>query len=474
MEMLEARTSNENGMITLGQDNLEELESQIHGRVVTPDHEDFDDARSIYNAMIDKMPAMIVYCSNVADVIACVNYARNYDLLTSVRSGGHNGPGLALCDDGMVIDLSEMNGIRVDPKEKTVQAEAGCTSGEVDHATHVFGLATVSGVISTTGIAGLTLGGGHGYLSRKYGLTVDNLIEADIVLPDGSFVTANKDQHSDLFWALRGGGGNFGVVTAFKYRLHPVDTVVAGPMFWPVSETEKMMRWYRKFLPDAPNDVYAFFLTSEVPGDPFPFPPEIQGEKVCGLMWCFTGSQEEAEPFLEEARNVEEPLFEHVGPMPYPALQTMFDGLLPPGLQWYWKGDFIRELPDEAIAEHLKFAEVPTTQSTMHLYPINGAVHDIEADETAWDYRDVNWSMVIGGITDDPSKNKVITDWARDYWEAIHPYSAGAAYINFMMEEGDERIKATYGNNYQRLQKVKAKYDPDNFFSRNQNIKPKQ
>jgi FAD/FMN-containing dehydrogenase len=450
---------------------FEAFVNQFRGEVITPKGEDYDEARTIYNAMIDKRPAFIVKCSNVADVIACVNFARENNLLTSILGGGHNGPGLALAENGMVIDLSEMKGIRVNPEAKTVRAEAGCTWADVDHATHAFGLATVSGVISTTGIAGLTLGGGHGYLSRKYGLTVDNLIEADVVLADGSFVTASEEENADLFWALRGGGGNFGVVTSFKYQLHPVDTVIAGPMMWPLDQTEKIMKWYRDWLPEAPKDVYAFFLTAEVPGDPFP--PEIHGEKVCGLMWCITGSMEDvAEPFLQEARNVAEPLFEHVGPMPYPVLQSMFDGTLPPGLQWYWKGDFVGELSDEAIEEHLNFAEVPTRLSTMHMYPVNGAVHDKDPDESAWKDRDVNWSMVIAGIAADPEDSEKITDWARDYWEAVHPHSAGAAYVNFLMEEGDERIKATYGDNYERLQRVKAKYDPGNFFRVNQNIKP--
>lgn len=469
METIQAEQLNGN-KYTLNGEGFDTFINQIRGEIVTKQDEKYDEARSIYNGMIDKKPALIVYCSNVADVIACVNYAREHNLLTAIRGGGHNGPGLALVNDGLVIDLSRMNGTRVDPEAKTVRAEAGCTWGDVDHATNQFGLATVSGVIATTGIAGLTLGGGHGYLSRKYGLTVDNLIEADVVLTDGSFVTASEDENEDLFWALRGGGGNFGVVTSFKYRLHPVDNVVAGPMFWPIDQTEKMMKWYRDWLPNLPEDVYAFFLTAEVPGDPFP--PEIHGEKVCGLLWCFTISRRDPESVLQEARDIEEPLFEHVDTMPYPALQSMFDDLYPTGLQWYWKGDFIRELSDEAIGEHLKFAEVPTTHSTMHLYPINGAVHETDSDETAWNYRDVNWSMVIAGVTPDPDENEKMTNWARDYWEAIHLHSAGAAYLNFMMEEGNERVRATYGDNYERLQKVKTKYDPDNFFRVNQNIKP--
>jgi FAD/FMN-containing dehydrogenase len=274
-----------------------------------------------------------------------------------------------------------------------------------------------------------------------------------------------------LFWALRGGGGNFGIVTSFKFRLHQVDMVVAGPFFWPIEQIEKTMRWYREWLPQAPENVYAFYLTAEVPAAE-PFPKKIHGRKVCGLLWCYTGPKDQAQAVIQPARDVAEPLFEHVGPMPYPVLQSLFDPLYPPGYQWYWKGDFVRELTDAAIAEHLRFAEVPTSLSTMHLYPINGAVHRVGPAETAWGYRDANWSMVIAGVDPDPANNEKMTKWARDYWEALHPYSAGASYINFMMEEGQDRIRAAYGGNYERLQKVKAKYDPDNFFHVNQNIAP--
>lgn len=459
-------------MRTLDHEHLEALKSQIRGEVITPGSKSYNESRAIYNAMIDKKPALIVKCRDTADVISCVKYARERNLLTSILGGGHSAPGLSMCEGGLCIDLSLMKGVRVDPDAKTVRAEAGCTWGDVDHATHAFGLATVGGVISTTGIGGLTLGGGHGYLTRKYGLTIDNLLEADVVLANGRLVTASKNEHSDLFWALRGGGGNFGIVTTFKYRLHPVDMVVAGPMFWTLDKTEKMMHWYRDFLPDAPDDVYAFFLTAEVPGDPFP--PEIHGKKVCGIMWCFTGKQDDVEHYLQQVRAFEKPLFEHIGPMPYPMLQTMFDGLYPRGLQWYWKGDLIRDLTDEAIEQHLEFAEVPTRLSTMHMYPVNGAVHDRLPEDTAWNYRDVNWSMVIVGVTEDPNENDKVKKWARSYWQAIQPYSAGGTYVNFMMEEGADRVQATYGTNYERLQQIKAKYDPDNFFRMNQNIIPKK
>ncbi|MCU4740870.1 FAD-binding oxidoreductase [Natronoglomus mannanivorans] len=460
-------------MATAGTDDgaeIEQLEGALRGDLLQPDDAEFDDARTIYNAMIDRHPRLIARCADVADVVAAVNFGRDHDLETAIRSGGHSGPGLGVVDDGLVVDLSNMTGIRVDPEAKTVHVEPGCTWGDVDHATHAFGLATVSGVISTTGVGGLTLGGGHGYLSRKHGLAIDNLVSADVVLADGRLVHASEDENSDLFWALRGGGGNFGVVTSFEFQLHSVETVVAGPLFWPIDELESTMRWYREWLPETPEDVYAFYLVAEIPGAPFP--EAIHGEKVCGLMWCYLGPEEQAETVIQPARDVAEPLFEHVDPMPYPALQSMFDDLYPPGDQWYWKGDFVRELTDEAIAEHRRFAEVPTPQSTMHLYPIDGAVHRVDEDETAWSHRDATWSMVIVGVDRDPYRSEQITDWARSYWEAVHPHTAGGSYVNFMMEEGPDRIRATYGDNYERLQTVKARYDPDNFFHVNQNIEP--
>jgi len=455
----------------LDADAVQNLRSQLRRPLLTREDAEFEAARAVYNGMIDKRPALIAQCADVADVMAAVRFARESGVEVAIRSGGHNGPGLGTCEDGLVIDLSQMNGVRVDPVARTARVEGGSTWGDVDHATHAFGLATVSGVLSTTGVGGLTLGGGHGYLTRKYGLTIDNLLSADVVLADGSLVHAGENENDDLFWALRGGGGNFGVVTSFEYRLHPVSTIIGGPMFWPIHQLEETLRWYRRWLPELPEDVYAFYLTAEVPAGE-PFPESIQGRKVCGLLWCCTGPEDEARSAMQEARDVAEPLFELTGPMPYPALQSMFDDLYPPGDQWYWKGDFVRELTDEAIAEHLRFAEVPTAQSTMHLYPVDAAVHRMGEDETAWRFRDVTWSMVIAGVDRDPANRDVISRWARDYWRALHPHSAGGAYINFMMEEGEERIRGTYGANYPRLQAIKAKYDPENLFCVNQNIVP--
>lgn len=451
---------------------ISDLKHDLNVELIRPGDVNYDEERKIYNGMIDKRPALIAKCKNVNDVIESVNYARDEGVEVSIRSGGHNGPGLALVDDGLVIDLSLMKNILIDAENRTAQVEPGCTWGEVDAATYEFGLATVSGIISTTGVGGLTLGGGHGYLTRKYGLTIDNLVSADIVLADGKLVHASENENADLFWALRGGGGNFGVVTSFEYRLHPVKNVIAGPMFWPIDQLETTMKWYRDWLPDMPDDVYAFYLVSEVPSAD-PFPEEIRGIKVCGLMWCYTGPQDQFEKYLKQARSAAKPLFEFTGEMPYPALQTMFDGLFPPGYQWYWKGDFVSEISDDAIEEHRRFSIIPTPLSTMHLYPVDGAAHEVGSDETAWNKRDAQWSMVIVGVDPDPENTDKIKTWARDYWEAVHPHTLGGSYINFMMEEGQDRVEASYGNNYKRLQKVKAKYDPDNFFHINQNIKPK-
>jgi len=376
-------------------------------------------------------------------------------------------------DDGLVIDLSLMNGIHVDPQTHTVRVQGGATWGEVDHTTHAFGLAVPSGIISTTGVGGLTLGGGHGYLSRKYGLTVDNLLEVDMVLADGRFVTASEEENTDLFWAVRGGGGNFGVVTSFLFQAHPVDMVYGGPIIWPIDQANKIMRWYRDFIADAPEDLYGWFGFHRVPTGS-PLPEELHGKHGCVITWCYTGPMEKAEEIFKPIRELGTPVLDMAGPIAYPALQSMFDELYyPPGLQWYWKADFVRELSDEAIELHNKYgSDLPTELCTMHLYPINGAVHDVGRNETAFSYRDVTWSRVIVGVDPDPANANRISTWANDYWAALHPHSAGGGYVNFMMEEGQSRIQATYRDNYERLVEVKDKYDPDNLFHVNQNIKP--
>lgn len=446
--------------------------ASFRGEIIQPGDENYDAARAVYNAMIDKRPALIARCADVADVIATVNFAREADADLAIRGGGHNGPGLGTVEGGIVLDLSRMKGIRVDPIGRTVRVEGGATWGDVDHATHPFGLATPSGIIASTGVGGLTLGGGLGHLSRKYGMTVDNLLAADVVLADGSMVTASADEHPDLFWALRGGGGNFGVVTSFLFRLNPVDTVVGGPTLWPVEQAGEVMRWYRDFIRGAPEDLNGFFAFLTVPPAP-PFPEALHLKSMCAIVWCYTGPKEKADEVFAPVLEVGTPALHGVQEMPFPALQSAFDGLYVPGMQWYWKADFVRELPDEAIERHIEFgSNLPSMFSTMHLYPINGAVHRVDSGDTAFSYRDVTWGEVIVGVDPDPANAQKISDWARDYWDAVHPYSAGGAYVNMMMEEGDDRIRAAYRDNYDRLRAVKAIYDPANLFHINQNIAP--
>ncbi len=447
----------------------------LRGTLIGRDHPEYDDARKLYNGMIDKRPLLIARCADVADVIAAVNFGRENRLLIAIRGGGHNGPGLGSVDDGLVIDLSMMKGVRVDPAKKTVQVAPGCTSGDVDHATHAFGLAVPFGIVSTTGVAGLTLGGGTGYLTRKYGLTIDNLIEADVVLADRSFVTANKKENPDLFWALRGGGGNFGVITSFLFQAHPVSMVYAGPIFWDAAKHARtIMRAYRDFLPNAPEELGAFVGLKTVPSMD-PFPREGWGKRACALISSYNGPAEEGTKALAPLLDaLPAPIFNWMGLMPFPAMQGLFDPFFPKGLQWYWKGDFVKSLPDEAIDAHIQqAANAPSELSLMHLYPIDGAVRRVAKDETAWSARDATWSMVIAGIDSNPQKADPLTRWGKAYWEAVHPYNLPGAYSNFMMDdEGEVRVKATYGDNYPRLAELKKKYDPANLFRINQNIRP--
>jgi FAD/FMN-containing dehydrogenase len=452
-------------------DIITEFKTNLRGELLHSGDAEYEIARKVYNGMIDKHPSLIVRCADVADVITAVNFARTNNILLSVRGGGHNAGGLGICDNGLVIDLSLIKYTRVDPKNKTVRVGGGNTWGEVDHATHPFSLAVPAGIISTTGVGGLTLGGGMGYLTRKHGLTIDNLLSADMVLADGSFVTASAEENEDLFWAIRGGGGNFGIVTSFLFQAHPIQTVYAGPTLWDIDKTEAVMKWYRGFITQAPVDLYGFFALLTVPGPPFP--EALHGKKMCGVVWNYTGPMEKAENIFKPIREFGPPTFEHVGPMPYPILQSMFDVFYPSGLQWYWRADFVNEISDEAIAQHVKYGkELPTGHSTMHLYPIDGAAHGVGKNETPWAYRDTRWSQVIVGVDPDETNKELITSWTKNYYDAVHPYSEGGAYINFMMEEGEDRVKASYKENYDKLVRIKNKYDPNNLFRINQNIKP--
>jgi FAD/FMN-containing dehydrogenase len=459
------------GAITADMELAEMLGAGFRGRMIGSDHSEYDTARKLYNAMIDKRPRLIAQCVDAADVIAAVNVAREAGLDVAVRCGAHNGPGLGSVDDGLVIDLSALRGVIVDPAARIAQVLGGTLLGEVDHAAQAFGLAAPFGIISTTGVGGLTLGGGVGHMTRKLGLSIDNLVEADVVLADGSFVTASEEQHPDLFWALRGGGGNFGVVTRFAFRLSPLSTVVAGPTLWPLERSAEILSWYREFIPSAPEELNGFFAFLTVPPGP-PFPEELHLQKMCGVVWCWAGAPEEADRALAEARELR-PVLDGIQPMPLSVLNSAFDALYPHGDQWYWRADVVTEIPDEAVAEHVRFGEaLPTWKSTMHLYPIDGAAARVGAGETAWTQRDGGWVQVMVGVDPEPENRDLVTDWCVSYWEALHPYSAGGGYVNMMMEEGDARVRTTYGANYDRLAQVKAEYDPGNLFHVNQNIKP--
>jgi len=454
---------------------FDELAGLLRGTLITPDDPGYDEARQVYNAMIDRFPAAIAQCRDVTDVRNCVRFAREHDVEIAIRGGGHNAGGLGTWDGALVIDLSPMRSTTVDPERRTVRVDGGCTWADVDHATVDFGMATPSGFIGSTGVGGLTLGGGVGYLTRQYGLTVDSMLSADVVLANGEFVTASEDSHSDLFWALRGGGGNFGVVTSFTFRCHPIGengVVYGGPVLYDIADTPEVMRWYRELLPSLPEELNGWLGLLTIPPAP-PFPEELWGRKSCGIIWCYTGSHDRLDEVLEPVRSFGSPLLVGLHDMPFTALQTAFDALYPAGLQWYWRADFFNEISDEAIDIHLEYGnKLPTGHSTMHLYPIDGAASRVPADATAFAYRGGGWAGVIVGVDPDPGNAPAITEWTKDYWSALHPTSAGGAYINFLMEEGQDRVQASYLGNYERLSRIKHRYDPDNVFHVNQNIQP--
>ena len=445
--------------------------ASLRGSVVQQGDAGYDDARKLYNAMIDKRPKLIARCADAADVIAAVNFGRDNGLPIAIRGGAHNGAGFASVDDGLVIDLSTMRGVRVDPKGRTARVDAGCTTGEVDHATHAFGQAVPFGIISTTGVAGLTLSGGHGYLSRQYGLACDNLIEADVVLADGSFATASESENSDLLWALRGGGGNFGVVTSFLFRTHPAKMLVGGPIIFDLADAAVVMRWYREFLRSAPETFGSFLGLQTVPPND-PFPREHWGKKMSVLLLAHTGDTAAAAIDAVRAA-LPKPLIDWVGPLSYPALQGMFDALNPPGMQWYWKGDFVDTLPDAAIDVHLAHAaKLPSTFSLMHLYPIDGAVHRTARRHGLGCAR----CDVVDGYRrhrpepGESSRAEGMGDRLLGRGSSVRPRGA---YPNFMMgDEGEARVRASYGDNYPRLAALKRKFDPANLFRINHNIRP--
>jgi FAD/FMN-containing dehydrogenase len=448
------------------------LRERVRGRVITADDEGYDEARAVHNGMFDKRPLAVLRAEQVADVIAAVNFARDNGLDLSIRDGAHSAPGFGTNDGGLVIDMSPMHGIRVDPKTKTARVEGGATWGDLNHATHAFGLAVTGGIISTTGVTGLTLGGGIGYLDRGLGLSLDNLISADVVTADGKFVTASERENEDLFWGLRGGGGNFGVVTSLEFRLHDVDTVFAGPIFYNLEDASALLHMYSDFIRTAPEQFGGFPAFQIAP--PLPFIPEKRhGDTLALAVVHWAGPLDQAEKVLKPFHDVAPIVADGSGPLPYPALNGAFDALYPKGIRAYWKSAFAKELPDGAIAAHVEHgSKVPEVSATMHLYPINGACQRVGPTDTAFAYRDASFSMVILAAWQDPTKDAERIQWVRDYYQALTPYSEPGGYINFMQDDDYGKIEDNYRQNYDRLVQVKRAYDPGNLFHVNQNIKP--
>ncbi|OKK18356.1 oxidoreductase [Streptomyces sp. CB00455] len=456
----------------MGRLSIDQLRERVRGVVVTSDDDGYEEARKVYNAMIDKRPAVVVRCTHAGDVMAAVDFARENELDLAVRGGGHSVPGFGTCDDGVVADLSGMRGVRVDPARRTARAEGGATWGDFNAATYAFGLATTGGIISTTGVSGLTLGGGIGYLSRKLGLSCDNLVSADVVTADGRFLVANEEENADLFWALRGGGGNFGVVTSLEFKLAEVKDVYGGPILYEMADAATVLRSFRDFIGKAPEELGGFPAFQMAP--PLPFIPEDRhGEPFILVVSCWAGALDEGGRALQPFHDFAPVVAEHVGPMPYPALNSAFDALVPPGLQHYWKANFVTELGDGAIEAHTRHApDLPAVNSTVHIYPIDGACHRVAPEATAFAYRDASFATVIAGMWPDPADNEANTAWVRDYYEATAPHSEEGGYVNFMAGDDQDRVRANYRGNYDRLVEVKRLYDPGNLFHLNQNITP--
>ena len=456
----------------MGKLAVSELRERVRAPIITADDPGYDDARAVWNAMSDKRPLAIVRAEQVADVVGAVNFAREGGLELSVRGGGHSAPGFGTNDAGVVIDLSLMRHVHIDPQARTARAGGGATWGDFNYATHAFGLATTGGIISTTGVAGLTLGGGIGYLTRGYGLSVDNLLSVDVVTADGRYLRASQDENADLFWALRGGGGNFGVASSLEFQLHPVNDVYVGIFFYELDETANLLRFFREFIEDAPETYGAFPAFQVAP--PLPFIPEDRhGDTFCAAIVHWTGPLEDGEQAMSPFRDLAPRVAEMVGPMPYPALNAAFDGLFPKGMRSYWKGSYVTELTDAAIDQHVIHGpKVPGVSATMHLYPINGAAGRVASEETAFAYRGATFAPVIVAAWHDPAEDQERIKWVRDYYQAIAPHSEPGGYINFMSDDDQGRVPDNYRGNYKRLVDVKRAYDPGNLFHHNQNIKP--
>ena len=453
--------------------SFEVLKQQVSGKVILPADTGYDEARTVYNAMIDKKPAAILKCESEQDVVTGIRFAKERDMEVAIRGGGHSGPGFGLVDNGLVLELSGLKDVQVDKWKKTVVVGGGCTLGDIDQVLTPLGLMVPFGVASTTGIGGLALGGGLGYFTRMGGLSIDNLLEARVILASGEIVTANADSHPDLFWALRGGGGNFGVVVSFTFKTHEVRKIYAGPIMWPIENAREVLQFYDEFTKDLTNDLNGVFVFMRVPQAEV-FPEELHDKHVCAIVWCYTGPFEQAEEVFKPIREFRKPVIDWAGEFTVQALNSLFDPFFPPGMQWHWKGHYLKELNNDAIDTLVDFgSNLPTLMSTTHLYLIDGKAHDVGNNDTAWANRDARWAQVMPGIDFEAKNAELITDWSRSFYDAMKPYASSEnGYVNFMMDDGEEKVKGTYGANFERLVAVKRKYDPDNFFHVNQNIKP--
>ncbi|WP_222914363.1 FAD-binding oxidoreductase [Natrinema sp. SYSU A 869] len=452
---------------------VSDLQKQFRGTLLRPNDDGYDEARTIWNAMIDREPALIAQCASVTDVIASVNFATEHGLTLAVKGGGHNAAGNAVCDGGLVIDLSRMKSVRVKPETRTVRVEPGVLLGELDHETQAFGLATPAGIVSTTGVAGLTLGGGWGWLSRSYGLTIDNLRSADIVTADGELLHASEDENEDLFWGIRGGGGNFGIVTSFEFDCHKVGPeVLGGPIFHPFEDATDLLRFHREFTSEAPDELCCYVAITAAPLEPF-IPEELHGTTVVAFIMCYSGPIEEGEQVVEPLREFGDPIADLVGPMPFTGLQQLFDEDLKAGARNYWKTQLVEPLSDEAIDIVVDRARTrPTPSSDIVLEHLGGAIARVSPDTTAFRHRDAAFSFNVFPRWTDPEKDEAHISWAQEFMDAIAPFASDGVAVNFLSQEGDERVKAAYGANYERLATLKNEYDPENLFQMNQNIEP--
>ncbi|MFE7443035.1 FAD-binding oxidoreductase [Streptomyces chartreusis] len=455
---------------TLDERLLDRLRGAVRGTVVEPGDPVYDEARKVYNAMHDRRPAIIVRAVDTGDVMATVDFAREQGLPLAVRGGSHSVPGYGTCDGGVVLDLGLMRGIRVDPDTRTAWVEGGCTWADVNHATHAFGLATTGGIVSTTGVGGLTTGGGLGHLARRCGLACDNLVSVDLVTADGSFVTCTDEQHEDLMWAVRGGGGNFGVVTSFAYRLHPIDDILGGPTFFPLDAD--VIRRYRELVAEADERLGAVFVVGL--GPPVPFLPERwHGRPVCGMVTCWTGPPDEDDRIRERVAALGPVLGRHLERMPYPVINTLFDDLVPAGLFHYWKGSFTQSLPDGVVDTLVEYgATTPSIQSVTVVFPIDGACHRVGPEETAFSYRDADYAIALSPTLATREDCEAQKDWVRAFHRGLEPHSLEGGYVNFMDADDQDRVRANYRTNYDRLRDLKRRYDPGNLFRLNHNIAP--